>query len=64
MDGHPAYFEPYQLYDLRTDPNEQRNLYDDPAYADHRVELRRLLQGYVSDLADRFGEFGTPEFRP
>ena len=64
MDGHPAYFEPDQLYDLRTDPNEQRNLYDDPAYADHRVELRRLLQGYVSDLADRFGEFGTPEFRP
>ena len=64
MKGHPAYFEPDQLYDLQTDPDEQHNLFDDPAYTDRRTNLRRLLNDFVSDLADRFGEFGTPEFKP
>jgi arylsulfatase A-like enzyme len=61
---YPAYFAPDQLYDLRIDPTEQRNLFNDPAYADRRIELRRLLDRHVSDLFDTFGEFGTAEFEP
>lgn len=61
---YPAYYASDQLYDLRSDPHEQVNLFGDPAYAERRQDLRRLLHDYVSGLADRFGEFGGAEFTP
>lgn len=64
MKGYPAYYAADQLYDLGADPEEQRNRFDDPEAAPRREELRRLLHQIVSSLADRFGEFGTPEFSP
>jgi arylsulfatase A-like enzyme len=33
----------WELFDLRKDPREMRNVYDDPAYAKVREELRREL---------------------
>jgi arylsulfatase A-like enzyme len=64
MRGYPAYASPDQLYDLHADPREQRNLFDDPTWAQSRTELRRLLHDHVSELNDRFGEFGTADFEP
>jgi arylsulfatase A-like enzyme len=37
-----------ELYDMRADPRELHNLYDDPAYAGVRADLeRRLLHWYL-----------------
>jgi len=37
-----------ELYDLRNDPSESRNVYDQPAYAAIQRELeRRLLDWYI-----------------
>ncbi len=43
---------PEQLYDLVFDPNEARNLADDPAYADALAELRGRLQAWQEDTGD------------
>ncbi|MDJ0940717.1 MAG: sulfatase [Woeseiaceae bacterium] len=42
----------WELYDLRNDPNELRNVYDDPAYAVARAEMTRVLEG----LQARYGD--------
>jgi len=40
----------WELYDLKSDPDEMRNVYSDPAYADTvkelTVELKRLREKY------------------
>lgn len=36
------------LYDLKADPYELRNLIDDPAYADIKLDLRRRLLRWIS----------------
>ncbi|MBN1250218.1 MAG: sulfatase-like hydrolase/transferase, partial [Anaerolineae bacterium] len=42
-------YEQDELYDLRTDPHEMRNLIDDPAYADVRMTLQeRMLTWYMA----------------
>jgi len=52
----------WELYDLKRDPQELRNVYDDPGYAgvreNLRLELRRLqaLYGDSDELAQRFLE--------
>ena len=56
---HPGYFDADQLYDLTVDPNEQRNLIDDPAYADRLAELKARLNQQVAALPGHFAEFGT-----
>jgi arylsulfatase A-like enzyme len=48
----------WELYDLRKDPDELRNVYDDPAYAsvvaELKTELERLRKKYgVTGAADR-----------
>lgn len=41
-------YEPDELYDLRSDPREERNRIDDPAYAATRARLQdRLLRWYI-----------------
>lgn len=34
----------WELYDLKTDPSEMRNVYDDPAYARTRKDLHKKLE--------------------
>lgn len=56
---HPGYFDADQLYDLSADPNEQKNLIDDPAYADRLAGLKALLNQRVTSLPGHFAEFGV-----
>ena len=50
--GEPA-IEPYwELFDLQADPNELRNVCDDPAYADIRQELHAELDRLQRKYAD------------
>jgi len=42
----------WELYDLNRDPHELRNVYDDPAYADVREELKERLQRRKAQLGD------------
>ncbi|WP_230461199.1 sulfatase family protein [Sphingobium sp. CAP-1] len=46
-----------ELYDLSKDPKEMRNLIDDPAYLDAKVQLRSAL---YKQLADRDGRHIIP----
>jgi len=49
----------WELYDLREDPREMQNVYDDPAYADTvkrlKAELIRLKRR-VGDTDDQYPE--------
>jgi len=45
----PPYWE---LFDLQKDPNELRNVFDDPEYADLRVELREELEHLQTHYGD------------
>ena len=54
----PAYFDPNQIYNLSEDPTEQRNLIDDPAYAEKLEELKAELNRYIELVPGTFGEFG------
>lgn len=42
----------FELYDLQTDPLEQQNLVDDPAYAETFHALRRQLLGWMQETGD------------
>ena len=44
--------EPEQLYDLVLDPNEMRNLVDDPRLADVAADLRDRLDRWMVDTDD------------
>ncbi len=50
------YYEPNQLYDLRTDPTEQNNLYGKPEYAVKHEELKAELIKYLNNLPGNFGK--------
>lgn len=49
-----------ELYDLRNDPWETKNLVDDPAFADRKTELRAALDEWREMVKD---EGVTPAFR-
>ncbi len=53
----PSYGAPDQLFELASDPLEQRNLAADPAYAARLAEMRKLLTTAVAPLPHVFGEF-------
>jgi arylsulfatase A-like enzyme len=46
-----------ELYDLRKDPDERRNLIDDTNYLDHKIALRKAL---FERLADHKGGHDVP----
>jgi len=57
MRAAPHFFDADQLYNLSEDPNEQRNLAADPAYAAVLAELRRELAQKLQAVPGPFGEF-------
>lgn len=50
----PHYSDPDQLYDLKNDPHEQHNLFNDPRYADKIEELQQELCDYMAKLPGQF----------
>jgi arylsulfatase A-like enzyme len=46
----------WEMYDLQNDPNEMRNIYDDPAHENIRQDLHRKLQRLRVQYDDRSGE--------
>lgn len=52
----PAYFKRDQLYSLKDDPREQRNLAADPAHAATLAEMKHELQRHLALLPGGFGE--------
>ena len=53
------YYDTDQFYDLRTDPNEQNNLFGNPEYKEKIEELQNELKAYLEKLPGKFGEFKT-----
>ena len=50
----------YELFDLETDPGEQRNLFDDPKHKAQVAELRARLEQFRDLTKDDRSEDGTP----
>ncbi len=42
----------WEMYDLKEDPNEMNNIYEEPEYADLRADLHRKL----NDLREKYGD--------
>ena len=57
---YPGYFDADQLYDLKSDPNEQKNLAADPQHQERLDQLKALLRDYSAKLPHVYGEFTTP----
>ena len=45
-----------ELYDLRNDPHEMRNLWKDPGYATERRRLEDLIKARPGMLREQFTE--------
>lgn len=55
----PSYGQADQLFDLKADPLEQKNLAANPAHAAKLAEMRVLLKQALAPLPNVFGEFKT-----
>jgi hypothetical protein len=53
----PGYYDYDQLYDLRADPRQQKNLAGDPQHAGRLRNMKKHLQKYSEILPHPFGEF-------
>ena len=53
----PGFFDYDQLYDLKKDPKEKRNLAADPRYAKTLARMRGLLKHDLESFDRPFGEF-------
>ncbi len=54
MHMHPRYFDPDQLYDLENDPGEQKNLADNPQYAEVLAGMKSRLRRYLDSFSEPF----------
>ena len=61
IEAYPHYFDPDQLFDTQSDPDAQRNLADDPAYADVLAGMKSRLQRYLDTFEHRF-DLEVPDF--
>ena len=53
---YPHYFDADQLYDLRFDPHEQKNLADEPEHGQILQGLQSQLKEYLRNVPGPFGE--------
>jgi len=53
----PGFFDYDQLYDLRKDPKEQRNLAANPRHSQRLAQMRRMLKKDLESFGRPFGEF-------
>ncbi|MCA9260211.1 MAG: sulfatase [Planctomycetales bacterium] len=49
-----------ELYDLDTDPDERRNLADDPQHAERLTAMRARLAKWLEEMGDQRKVFGQP----
>jgi arylsulfatase A-like enzyme len=57
----PTYERPKEeLYDLRNDPHEQRNLAADPKHAKRLAQMRAQLEAWMKSQNDSRKVFNTP----
>lgn len=54
MEKYPGYFDQDQLYDLESDPYEQNNLADDPAYKEVLTNMQEELKIYLETFNNPF----------
>ena len=54
----PHYFDPDQLYDLRNDVFEQRNVISNPENTERLNKMKHDMHDYIGRLPHGFGEFG------
>ena len=59
--SYPAYFDRDQLYYLKEDPNEQKNLAYNKIYAQKLAEMKNELKKQLAVLPGQFGELKTQE---
>jgi len=52
----PGYYDHDQLYHLSTDPKEEKNLANDPKYAEMLSEMKAELSEYIDDLPGGFAD--------
>jgi len=50
----PGYYDPDQLYNLKTDPNELHNLAYDPKYKDILEDMKKEMKKYIKSFGDTF----------
>ena len=53
----PGYFDADQLYNLREDPYEQKNLAADPAHEETLAQMKQRLRAHLIACPHTFGEF-------
>ena len=56
MTMYPAFYDSDQLYNLKDDPNEQKNLAKDPAHAAKLKELKDALKAHLKQMPGTFGD--------
>ena len=50
----PGYYDPDQLYNLKTDPHEMHNLAKDPKYKKILKEMKEEMKKYIKSFGDTF----------
>jgi len=59
----PHYHDADQLFNLKADPYEQRNLAGEPGHEEKLAEMRQRLKRLLAPLSHPFGEFKEPANR-
>jgi arylsulfatase A-like enzyme len=55
--GQPGFYDEDQLYDLRSDPREKKNLAADPAHAAQLKDMQARLLKHLKQVGTPFGDF-------